>query len=84
MIHKLIHSTISHDVVRFCRDILDGAEAGDVTGVGVILTLKKGRYIVDCCGEVERDPTLGRGALAALDDCLAEIVRSKQDSETTL
>jgi hypothetical protein len=55
-----------------------------VTGLGVVVLLKRRRYIVDCLGEMARDPTFGRGALQSLDDCLRELVHGKADSKTTM
>lgn len=84
MPHRLIQSQISQDVVRACEDLLDGARSGQVTGLGVVVLLKRRRYIVDCLGEMARDPTFGRGALQSLDDCLRELVHGKADSKTTM
>ena len=84
MPHRLIQSQIASDVVSACEDLLDGAKAGEITGLGVVVMLKRRRYIVDCVGEMARDPTFGRGALASLDDCLRELVHGKRDSKTTL
>ncbi|MBA3590363.1 hypothetical protein [Methylibium sp.] len=82
--HTLLSSSLSGEVVQLCRELLDRAQAGDITGLGVVVILPRGRYVVDCCGSAKRDPTFTRGALASLDDCLREMVHRRRDANTTL
>lgn len=84
MAYQLVSSPISDDTVEACRELLAAAEAGQITGLGVIVFLKRRRFLVDVFGEVARDPVFARGAIQSLDDCLRELVREKRDRHTTL
>jgi hypothetical protein len=83
MPYQLIASPISRDTVDACRDLLAAAEDGLIVGFAVVALLKRQRFMVDACGEAERNPVLMRGALLDLDECLKEMARNKRDSHTT-
>ena len=77
MAYKLVSDTISRDTVEAARQILQGAESGEVIGMTFGLMLKRRRYIVNVAGECLRDPTFSRGMLGAMDDELRGIVQKK-------
>lgn len=83
MAYQLIQSPISRDTVEACRELLAAAEAGHVIGFAVVALLKRRRFMVDACGEAERDPVLTRGALRDLDDCLRTIAHEQRTQPTT-
>jgi len=84
MPYQLIHAGISDDTVAACKELLEAAEAGHVTGLGVVVVLKRRRFTVDVLGEAARDPVFTRGALQSLDDCLRELVRRRADTASTM
>lgn len=84
MPYQLITQPISKDTVEACEQLLESARAGQIIGLGMVIMLKRRRYLVDTCGEADRDPTFARGALLALDDCLRDKVHGRSDSDTTI
>lgn len=84
MPYQLIQQHISGDTVKACEELLASAKSGDIIGLGVIVMLKRRRYLVDTTGEVSRDPVWTRGALLSLDDYLRDQVHGKKDSLTTM
>ena len=77
MTYQLVSDNISRDTVEAARQILQGAESGEVIGMTFGLMLKRRRYIVNVAGECLRDPTFSRGMLGAMDDELRSIVQKK-------
>lgn len=71
----LITDTISNDTIECCRQLLDGAERGELIGIAFVGLLKKRGYIANSAGEAYRNPTFSRGCVAALDDQLALRIR---------
>ncbi|MBA3622900.1 MAG: hypothetical protein H0W48_00220 [Methylibium sp.] len=77
MTHKLVQLGLPPDIAAAHAEIGQWIDDGHVTGYGAIILLKRRRYIVDCWGDVCNDPTLGRGCLATLDDCLREMLHKR-------
>jgi hypothetical protein len=80
---QLIPTMIPSDLRQAAADIKDGVESGEITGLGLVVTLRGGRFFVDCFGRVAREPHHGRGLTLALDDCLREIAARKHGTSTT-
>lgn len=55
--------------------LLDEARAGRIVGLAVVATSRQRSYSVEATGLMRDDPTFARGAVAALDDELRELVR---------
>lgn len=70
--------------MQACRELLAAAIQGQIIGLGLVVMLKRRRFMVDVCGEAERDPVFTRGALLDLDECLANIAKNKRDTNTTI
>lgn len=83
MTHTLIHDHVSQDTVEAFDHLLKAAKDGQIVGVVFGVALRRGRYYVDCSGSLARDPTLGRGVVAALDDYLGAMVHRKLDQATS-
>lgn len=66
----------SHDTIQTLRDLLQFAEAGEVVGIAFAAMFKQRRFVIDTAGECHRNPVFTRGMVAALDDCLAERMRT--------
>ncbi len=75
MPYKLIHPNLSHDTVQACTELLEGAQSGKIIGLGVVVVMRRRRFLVEVIGEAQRDPIFTRGALHSLDDCLREHIR---------
>jgi hypothetical protein len=82
MLH-LIPTPIPSDLRQAASDLKDGVEVGEITGLGVVVTLRGGRFFVDCFGRLAREPHHGRGLVLSLDDCLREIAARKHGTSTT-
>ena len=83
MPYHLVRDYVSHDTVHAFEQLAIGAASGDVIGAAFVCLLKGRRYIVDVSGACVREATLTRGALAALDDHLSQIVHGRDpDGET--
>lgn len=82
--YQLVRDHISRDTVEALQALLHLAEAGTVTGIAFAAVMKRRKYVVNVAGEAFRDPTFARGAVAALDDELREIVQSMAQASTTL
>ena len=79
---ELVRDSISHDLVKALEELLDIAKSGEAVGLVFGLMFKRKRYIVDCAGEVWRNPTFARGVVCAIDDRLREMVHGKSFEET--
>lgn len=84
MTYQLIREHISRDTIEALTGLLQLAQTGAVTGLAIAVVMRRRKYLVDVCGEAYRDPTFARGAVAALDDELRDIVRSQAHAATTL
>lgn len=80
--YQLVKDYISRDVVDALSMLLEGAKAGEVTGLAFAATLKKNRYVTNVAGLLYKNPTFGRGCVSALDDELAGIVHGRDPGET--
>lgn len=82
MPYQLVRDSVSRDTVEALTQLLEGAKAGDITGIAFGAFLKNRRYITNVAGTCYHNATTARGMVAALDDELARIVDSRSDSET--
>lgn len=82
MPYQLVHDTFSKDTVAALRQLLDYAERGELTGIAFAATFKRMRYITNVAGLLAKNPTFCRGAIKALDDDLALIIRHRDPEET--
>jgi hypothetical protein len=78
-----VPTPIPPDMLQAAMDILEGVKSGQITGLGIVVTVRKRRFFVDCFGDLVRDPHGARGWVASLDDCLREIAHRKKNSSTT-
>ncbi len=69
------------DVVHSLEQLLQGAKAGDITGLAFAATLRGGRYVTDAAGECYDRPTYARGAIATLSDELSELIHQTDINE---
>ena len=77
----LVKDHISRELVEALKQLLHGAEAGQITGIAFAVALKNRRYLTNVAGTCYREPTIARGMVAALDDELSEIVRGRTEAE---
>lgn len=77
VMHQLVPTPVPQDMLVACKDLVEGVSSGDITGLGVIVVLRRRRFFVDCFGELVRDPHGARGWVASLDDCLREIGKQR-------
>ena len=82
MPYQLVHDSLSKDTVMALRQLLDYAERGELTGIAFAATFKRYRYITNVAGLLAKNPTFCRGAIRALDDDLALIIRHRDPEET--
>jgi len=80
--YRLIPDAVSRDTVQALQQLLEGAQNGDVIGIAFAAAIRGRRYIVDMAGALHREPTLARGMVRALDDCLSDLVHSRDPNET--
>jgi hypothetical protein len=66
-----IEGRVSHDTIKCLRTLLERAERGEVIGVAYAAMYRQREYSVHTCGEMHRNPTFCRGAVAALGDQLS-------------
>jgi hypothetical protein len=57
---------VSHDTLQALRDLTEGAERGDVTGMAYIATEKGKTYQVNATGLIYDSPTFGIGTVIIL------------------
>lgn len=81
---QLVPTPIPPDIREAASDIFALSEAGELTGLGVVVVLKGGRYFVDAFGSMVRNPGPARGYVLDLLDCLGEIGKQRKNSNTTL
>lgn len=68
----LVSDTISHDTKACLTQLNDQSE--EVIGLAYVVMYKGRNFIVNTAGELHRNPTFARGAVAALDDELRRMV----------
>lgn len=81
---QLVPTPIPPDLRAAGNDIAEGIASGDITGLGVVVILRGGRFFVDAFGTVARNPHASRGFVAELSDCLHEIGQRKKNTNTTI
>lgn len=74
--YRLVNDDISHETVEALEQLLAEARAGKILGFAYVAMRKRREFIGDAAGEAYRNPTFARGMVAALDDHLAELVRT--------
>lgn len=62
---------ISTDTINCLKVQVEKAESGDLIGIAMVMMYRDRQFGVQTCGELDRNPTFCRGAVAALDDKLA-------------
>ena len=82
MPYRLVHDTVSKDVVHALETLLDYARRGELTGLAFGATFKRMRYITNVAGICAKNPTFTRGMLGALDDELAAIIHTRTPEDT--
>jgi hypothetical protein len=80
--YHLIRDTVSRDTVEALRQLLQGAEDGQITGIAFAVTLKNRRFLTNVAGSCYRDATAARGMIRALDDELSALVHGRTEDET--
>ena len=81
---RLVRDSVSHNTVQCLRQLLEGAERGEIIGLAFAAVLKGRRYMVNSAGEAHRNPTFSRGMLLSLDDELGRMVNAAADADTTI
>jgi hypothetical protein len=71
---SLAQEHISHDTIEALKELLSGAERGEIIGIAFAVMYKGRDYIVNTAGEAHRSPTFTRGMVQALDDHLMQKV----------
>ncbi|MDM0024107.1 hypothetical protein [Variovorax saccharolyticus] len=82
MPYRLVPDNISRDTVEALTVLLEGAKAGEITGIAFACTLKRSRYITNVAGYCFNNPTHARGMVAFLSDQLAGLVHGRDPEET--
>lgn len=82
MPYRLVPDTISHDTVEALTVLLEGAKAGEITGIAFACTLRKMHYITNVAGVCYKQPTFARGMVAFLSDQIAGLVHRRDPLET--
>ena len=59
---------VSEETVQALEELLEKARRGEVVGVAVAAMYRKREFTVNTCGDMHRNPTFCRGAVAALAD----------------
>jgi hypothetical protein len=62
------------ETIEALERLLEEARSGRVRGVAAVVGMTGRRYSVEVCGDWRADPTLARGAVAAIDDELRKLV----------
>lgn len=62
------------DVHRQIAELAAASEAGEVIGIAYVVMYRGRHFVVNTAGELHRNPTFARGAVAALDDELRQMV----------
>ena len=71
---RLVEGETSHDTIIAAKEILSGAESGEVIGAAFVIMYKGRDYVVEVTGEAYNSPTFTRGMVRALDDKLQKMV----------
>lgn len=71
---KALGVSVDQECVDCLADLAAAAKAGEVTGIAYAVMYKGRHFITSAAGELRRNPTFARGAVAALDDELKAMV----------
>lgn len=82
MPYRLVPDNISRDTVEALTVLLEGAKAGEITGIAFACTMKRMRYITNVAGLCYKEPTFTRGMVASLSDELALLVHRRDPQDT--
>lgn len=63
-----LDAPVSHDTVKCLEALLERAKQGDIIGIAYAVMYRRREFRVHTCGEMHRNPTFTRGAVAALND----------------
>lgn len=80
---QLVPTPIAPDLRQAAADIHEGIQSGEITGLGVVVIVRGGRFFVDCFGSVARNPHASQGFAMELIHCLHEIGQRKKNTNTT-
>jgi hypothetical protein len=81
---QLVPTPIAPDLRQAGQDLHEGIQSGEITGLGIVVIVKGGRFFVDAFGSMVRNPYASRGFVAELSDCLHEIGQRKKNTNTTI
>lgn len=81
---QLVPTPIPPDLKQAGADIFEGIRTGYITGLGVVVITRGGRFFVDAFGSVERNPHASQGYTMELIHCLHAIGERKKNTNTTL
>lgn len=73
---QLVPLEISPNLLQAAMEIVEGIQAGEIVGLGLVVMLRHRKYFVDAFGELARYPHEARGLVASLDDALREMAGS--------
>ena len=82
MPYQLVKDYVSRDLVVCLKQLLAGAESGEVRGIVFGAILKRQRYITNVTSLCARHATFSRGIVASLDDDLKGFVDGRDVNET--
>jgi hypothetical protein len=80
---QLVPTPIPPDLTQAGIDINEGIQSGQITGLGVVVIVRGGRFFVDAFGAVARSPHASQGFAMELIHCLHEIGERKKNTDTT-
>lgn len=80
---KVIPQTPCPTTLAAARRLLRLAEDGELIGLAFGACVRGRAYVTEVTGVLARDPTFGRGVVAALDDELSELVQSQANEAPT-
>ena len=66
---------VSRDTIERLEQLLEEAKSGKLQGMAFVAIYEHRNFKVKVCGEADRSPVFARGALASLDDELADRIR---------
>lgn len=81
---QLVPTPIAPDLRAAASDIQEGVQSGEITGLGIVVIARGGRFFVDAFGSVARNPHASQGFTMELIHCLHEIGQRKKNTNTTI
>jgi hypothetical protein len=73
---SLIPAHISHDTVGALKELLEGAQEGEVIGLAYAVIYRHRNFAVSACGEAFRSPVFTVGCVQHLHHTLIEMARA--------